>query len=140
VSKWPENEEEKKQHKDPVFWLFWTIFSKGMGLMIWLGLIFKPRHLGHTFCPLAGICLAFWVHLRVSKWFQMAKNSMKNLLFPKGMGLMIRNCEERAISLMKSNFCCRRLSSSSVVVVLLLHPKALQMAFLKHLVWCVKLS
>jgi hypothetical protein len=38
VPKWPPN--DQKQHKKPVFWLFWTIFSIVMGLMIWLGAYF----------------------------------------------------------------------------------------------------
>jgi hypothetical protein len=40
VPKWPQNNTHKKQQKKPVFWLFWTIFAKRMGLLIWLGAYF----------------------------------------------------------------------------------------------------
>jgi hypothetical protein len=38
--------------KKSIFWLFWTISSKRMGLTIWLGAYFQAQTLGHTLRPL----------------------------------------------------------------------------------------
>jgi hypothetical protein len=35
--------------------------------MIWLGAYFQAKTLGHPFCPLLGLCVPFWVLLRVPK-------------------------------------------------------------------------
>ena len=50
-----------------LFLLFWTISPTRIGLLIWLGAYFKAETLGHTSCPLAGLCVPFWVHLGVPK-------------------------------------------------------------------------
>jgi hypothetical protein len=46
-----------------IFWLFWTISPTRMGLLIWLGAYFQTKILGRTSCPLAGLCVPFWVYL-----------------------------------------------------------------------------
>jgi hypothetical protein len=56
-----------KQHKT-IFWLFWTIFPKRMGLMIWLGAYHQAKTLGHTSCLFADLCGPFLVDLGVPKW------------------------------------------------------------------------
>jgi hypothetical protein len=38
-----------------------------MGLLIWLGPYFQVKTLGHTFRPVTGLCVLFWVHLGVPK-------------------------------------------------------------------------
>jgi hypothetical protein len=39
VPKWPQKKE--KQHKETVYWLIWSIPSKGMCLMLGLGAYFQ---------------------------------------------------------------------------------------------------
>jgi hypothetical protein len=56
-----------KQHKETIFWLFWTISPTRLGLMIWLAAYFQAWTLEHTSCLLANLCVAFWVHLGVPK-------------------------------------------------------------------------
>jgi hypothetical protein len=52
-----------KQHIKTVFWLFWTISSTRMSLLIWLGPYFQAKILGRASRPLGGLCKPFWVHL-----------------------------------------------------------------------------
>jgi hypothetical protein len=47
--------------------LIWTISPTRMGLLIWLGAYFQAKTLGHTYYPLAGLGVPFWVHLGVPK-------------------------------------------------------------------------
>ena len=56
-----------KQHRKTVFWLFWTISSTRMSLLIWLGPYFQAKILGRTSRQLGGLCKPFWVHLWVPK-------------------------------------------------------------------------
>jgi hypothetical protein len=46
--------------KNTIFWLFQTISPTRMGQLIWLGAHFHAETLGHTSCPLAGLCVPFW--------------------------------------------------------------------------------
>jgi hypothetical protein len=76
-----------------LFLLFWTISPTRIGLLIWLGAYFKAKTLRHTFRPLAGLCVLFWVHLGRA---QMPQNSIKKINFwfiwtisPTRMGLLI---------------------------------------------------
>jgi hypothetical protein len=45
---------------------FLIVFTR-MGLLIWLEAYFKAKTLRHTSRPVAGICIPFWIHLRVPK-------------------------------------------------------------------------
>jgi hypothetical protein len=57
----------KNNMKKMIFWSFWTISPKKLGLMIWLGAFFQALTLGHTSHPLAGLRVPFLVHLGVLK-------------------------------------------------------------------------
>jgi hypothetical protein len=52
-----------KQHRKTVFWLFWTISSTRMSLLIWLGPYFQAKILSRASRPLGGLCKPFLVHL-----------------------------------------------------------------------------
>ena len=64
-----------KQHRKTVFWLFWTISSTRMSLLIWLGPYFQAKILGRASRPLGGLCKPFWVHLGVPKCPKIAQKS-----------------------------------------------------------------
>jgi hypothetical protein len=63
----------KKQKKKPVFWLFWTISLKRIGIMIGLG-AFLSLNMGSYILPTCGPWFTF---LGPFGGAQMAKNSIK---------------------------------------------------------------
>jgi hypothetical protein len=63
--------------KKTIFSLLRTISPKRKGLMIWLGAYFQALTLGHISCPLADICIPFWVHSGVPRWPPNGKNRKK---------------------------------------------------------------
>jgi hypothetical protein len=72
---------DQKHYKHPVFWLFWTISPKIMGLMICLGAYFYALILGHTSRLLAGLCVPFWIHLGMLQWLQNGQKQHKKNCF-----------------------------------------------------------
>jgi hypothetical protein len=75
-----------KTSQKNIFWLFWTIPSTRMGLLIWLGAHFQAKTLGHTSRLLAGLCVPF---LGPSGGAQMPSKDHKNKLFSGCFGPLL---------------------------------------------------
>jgi hypothetical protein len=77
------NGQQQHEKNSTIFWLFWTISPKRMGLMIWLGAYFQAQTLGHTFHPLQAFMYIFGSQHEKNYFLIVWEYS------PKRMGLMI---------------------------------------------------